>query len=937
MKKKMKKREFKYLPEDFGTLCVKVLHMDLTFDIFDEYTTVTSHFKAKSLKRLTILEMNAKNLDIHAVSCEQSALTFEYQKEENRLVITFIKPIHKNTEFTIITKTTCRPTKNILEGIYYDETPKGAPPTQITQCQQWGFQRLAPCIDDMTAKCTYRTTIIADKRYTNIITNGDPVTKRTRASKGRVTITYENMKTPMSTYLFFLGVGTYTTFTREFEYPNGDTFTLELLAPVKSQKEAARKALDILYEAIMWIHVFTGPKRYEKLDIKKEIWQLVKERELRKNQRKNIKNIRDKLKSFSKPLTLGYTYTGKIYREIAMQNSDFGGMENVGNTTITANRLMPYKEITDGSFEYMISVKLHEFYHNLNGSEVTGWSPFEIWLNEAVTVHIEREYSAFLFGESYNRLGEVLGLLAPGGGTLMQDVGVASMPIEPDGFNDCNELITGITYVKAPEFVRMIQTLLGKKKFNTGLYSYYKEFKHSNASRAQWIESMEKSSTIPLTSMAKTWLKKTGYPIVKITTKQIGKSLQVTLTQTNGKWEFPFKLAVFNKSGALLNHSTEHIKTKIHVIKFNNISPAEFGFLSVNREYSMYGKVEYTQTNDELLRQVRFDSDIVGRYLAWYKLTDIEKLRLYKDPKAELNPHLVELYFELLSDKDLMSEVGAQFLAIFDSLEVRKYAHHYTKLHNVKKKILVAVAHRYKDQLIKMYAHYAKQRSVGSYIDTQVANIKNRQLQNLCLSLLSYLDTSSIHRIIKHQFVHARTATDKVTAFRLYINSTAKDKLTLLHSYEKEAARNLVSWESFLYCVGSNDSDDAIQIMQRIENSAQFRIDQSNDQRALYGAFARNMKKSLETARGRAYLKKIIIKLASVNEYTTGGILKVTGHVDEMEEQHQIPLIHVLVQILATLTLKKTPSVYNTLRRILQGLPKSRKRYEKKYGKIKGL
>ena len=67
--------------------------------------------------------------------------------------------------------------------------------------------------------------------------------------------------------------------------------------------------------------------------------------------------------------------------------------------------------MTDGAFEYMIRVKVHEFYHNLNGSEVTGKSPFELWLNEAVTVHIERKYHAYHFGEEYSRLGEVLELL----------------------------------------------------------------------------------------------------------------------------------------------------------------------------------------------------------------------------------------------------------------------------------------------------------------------------------------------------------------------------------------------------------------------------------------------------------------------------------------------------------------------------------------------
>ena len=39
------KREFKYYPVDFKQLQVKVLHMDLDFDIFNAYTKVKSDLK----------------------------------------------------------------------------------------------------------------------------------------------------------------------------------------------------------------------------------------------------------------------------------------------------------------------------------------------------------------------------------------------------------------------------------------------------------------------------------------------------------------------------------------------------------------------------------------------------------------------------------------------------------------------------------------------------------------------------------------------------------------------------------------------------------------------------------------------------------------------------------------------------------------------------
>lgn len=936
----MKQRLFTYYPEDFGALPVKVLQMDLDFDVYNDHTAVVSNLKLRTLdKALRTITLNAKNLEIHQISCDKSPITFNYRKKEHLLDISFSKPIPAKTEVVIITKTTCKPTKNILEGLYYDETPKGCPQTQITQCQQWGFQRLVPCIDDMTAKCVYTTTITADKKYTNIITNGDPRKERTEKN-GKVTVKYDNTKTPMATYLFFLGVGTYATFTREFEYPEGDTFNLELLVHPDSDKNVALRALDVMHDAVMWVYLFTGPDRYKNTKQSRELLELIKQREELKQKRKDLFSLRKKIMTLASSINFGYKYTGKIYREIAMQNSDFGGMENVGNTTITANRIMPYPEMTDGSFEYMIQVKVHEFYHNLNGSEVTGWSPFEIWLNEAVTVHVERQYHAFLFGELYSRLGDVLDLLSPDGGTLLKDVGATSMPIEPDGFNDPNELITDITYVKAPEFVRMVETLLGKEKFNQGLYLYYSKYQHSNATRAQWVEAMEDVSGLNLQHMAKVWLKKTGYPIIKAERSYNGKKNEctITLTQTNSiddYWEFPFAIALFDINGKIISKKLVLINSKIQKIIFEKVE--EPYFVSYNREYSFYGKVLHEQTMEQKLLQIRKDDDVINKYLAFYNILDEEKMKLLKNSNSSVSPVITDLYYELLTNSKLMNEVGSQFMAIFESVEDEKYAHRYQKLYDVRKKILKTIAVKYQKELNKLYKEFASRKVSGNYIEQQVATIKNRSLKNLCLGLLSQLDMPEVHALIKKQLTTATAASDKVSAFRMYLDSSAPDKLKILEEYEKEAKNNLVSWETYLYVVGGNDSNDALDIIKRVEKSSSFRVEQSNDQRALYGSFARNKRKSLETAEGRKYLKETLLKLTPINEFTTGRILQVFGHVDKMEEKYLVPVMSILVEVLNATNQQETPSVYNTIRRMIIGLPKSRKAYELDMDKIKGL
>ncbi len=931
------KREFKYYPEDFKDLIVKVIHMDLDFDVYDAYTKVRSSLRLKSLKNLDELELNANNLDLLKISCNLCDLDHEYKKSENKIFIKFKKSIPKNTEFIIYTETICRPTKNILEGLYYDETPKNCPPQQITQCQQWGFQRIVPCIDDMTAKCTYITTITADSRYTNIITNGDVIEPRKSAGNGRDKIVYSNTKTPMTPYLFFLGVGTYSTFVREFEYPDGAIFNLEILAPLNSDKDQAERALDILFNGIMWIHLFTGSEKYNNLDTKNKIYSLIHKREYLKKNKGDLLEIRKEIKDLASSLKFGYKYTGTVYREIGMQNSNFGGMENVGNTTITANRLLPFKEMTDTAFEYMINVKVHEFYHNLNGSEVTGKSPFEIWLNEAVTVHIETEYLSEMTGKDYERLQRVLTLIVPGG-TFDKDSSALAMPIEPDGFNTPDDLITDVTYVKAPEFIRMVQQLMGRELFVRALDLYHRTFRHSNASRKQWVESMEKVSKMKFQKMAATWLKQTNFPIVDVKTNYKSKKLVIDISQKKIKgkkpWEFPFDIALIDKNGNIIKSLIKRINRYKTRLIFKNVIKPEI--ISLNRDYSFYGKVNYKQSLKELYTQVNLDPDIINKYIAFYKIAEQEKLKLLKDKKANTGLEFIDLFFNILNNKELVSKVGSLILSITQSVENLKYQHKYQQLYEVKEKILKSIAVRYKKELINIYSEYKNKKVNGNFIQKELVNIKNRQIKNLCLGLLTRLDTKDIYDLIKEQYLLSEKFTDKIAAFSLYLRTSAKDKLNIIQNEQEQAEKNLVHYESFLSVLGSNESDDALEIIKKVEKSPSFKIEQTNSQRALYAIFIRNKRKSLLTEEGRQFTKEVLIKLSKINEYVAVQIINgAFGKIDFLENEVQVKLVKVIIEILNQIDKNKSPSTYNTLKRLLNNSKKAVKAYESSYKKIR--
>lgn len=924
---KTKKRVFKYYPDDFGNLNVRVKHMDLVFDVFDEQTIADSTIHFTTLSNLLQVSLNAKQLEIKEVSAS-IPITWEYRKAEDKLIIKFNEEVPSGKDLTITTKSLCKPTKNILEGLYYDVSPKNCPCTQITQCQQWGFQRIVPCFDDMTAKCTYTTTIIANKDYTNIITNGDVSMPRTQVENDRVKVVYENKKVPMATYLFFLGVGCYATFTREFEYPNGKKFMLELLVPPNSNKEIANKALDVLYDSILWINIFTGKDMYQDQEKRMQIYKKVYERNAAETKRKE--EIRAELLSLIEGMNFGYEYTGEVYREIGMQNSDFGGMENVGNTTITTNRIMPFPDMTDGGFEYLCAVKCHEFYHNLNGSEVTGQSPFEIWLNEAVTVFIEGMYHEFLFGESYGRLQTISTMHNPMGGTFGEDESVASMPIEPDGFNDTNELITSMTYVKAPEFVRMIYVLLGKEKFMLALHNYHTRYRYKNATSTQWVQCMEEEFGESLSQMAKSWLKQTGFPSVEVSSRYENNTLHITAKQVGEKtWQFPFRIGVVGSSGDIAD-KTFFMRKKEEEFVFENIAEPEF--ISYNREGSFYGKVIEPKSTKQLLTQIKKDSDPTNRFLAFSRLGQNQILRVMKGEQIE--EEFIMAYTTLLSNSSLLKELGSIILTIFETVEEERYASDYEGVFRAREKVLTRIAKENEAKLLEMYNTYSSFSFEGLYLEKQAKEIKARQVKNLCLGLLAKLDTPNIHELIKTQLYDATNATDRVLALRYYLNSSAKDKLEVLKEQETYAKENPVRWETFLGVVAGLDCDDALDLIKEVEKSDNFDINQANDQRALYAVFARNKRKSLLTSEGREFLEQAVIKLASINEYGTGHVLRVFGGVEKMQESVYVDVVNTLVVILRKLDQEKMPSVYNTIVRMLLNAKKARAKYEEVHGEI---
>lgn len=207
--------KYKRYREDFGPLATKPLHMDLTFDMTETRVLVNSigTYVHHDDTPLDILVLDSNNIEIQEIAflppnvvpkADERPNQNDWDKHINavnlqadkfvildsknyapkddadyktKLQVKLPQSINKGDQFILRTRTICHPTAHILEGIYFDYTPEGCPKTMITQCQQYGFQRIVPSIDQMPSKMCYTTSIIADSRYVTLSSLLLPLTR----------------------------------------------------------------------------------------------------------------------------------------------------------------------------------------------------------------------------------------------------------------------------------------------------------------------------------------------------------------------------------------------------------------------------------------------------------------------------------------------------------------------------------------------------------------------------------------------------------------------------------------------------------------------------------------------------------------------------------------------------------------------------------------
>jgi leukotriene-A4 hydrolase len=162
----------------------------------------------------------------------------------------------------------------------------------------------------------------------------------------------------------------------------------------------------------------------------------------------------------------------------------FGGMENPRLTFLTPTMIAGDRSL--------VSLQAHELAHSWSGNLVTNatWSDF--WLNEGFTNYIENRIMEEIFGVRFAVMDQ-----ANGWESLLEEIeGMGGMEspqtrlhIDLEG-KDPDDGMTSIAYSKGEAFLRTIEQIVGRERWDPYLRSYFDRFAFQPMTTRRFIDDL---------------------------------------------------------------------------------------------------------------------------------------------------------------------------------------------------------------------------------------------------------------------------------------------------------------------------------------------------------------------------------------------------------------------------------------------------------------
>jgi aminopeptidase N len=817
---------------DYKTPSFLVDEIDLTLDIHDGHTDVTSKLKIlrhpKAPAGALELELLGENMELVSIARDGVLLTASaYSVSNDRLVIHGVAADTLSLEV----KNRIWPEKNTaLEGFYKSGD------ILCTQCEPEGFRKITYFIDRPDVMAKYKTTLVGDKKkYPFLLSNGNRVAQG-EAGPGRHFVSWvDPFRKP--SYLFAAVAGDLEMKADTFTTRSGRKVALEVYVD-KGQGHKTRHALDSLANSMRWDEE-----------------------------------------------TFGLEYDLDIYMIVAVESFNFGAMENKGlNIFNSAYVLADPTTATDTDFQNVEGVVGHEYFHNWSGNRVTCRDWFQLTLKEGLTVFRDQEFSSDMLSRAVKRIEDVKRLKEL---QFSEDAGPMSHPIRPSSYIEINNFYTATVYEKGAEVIRMIHTMIGEKAFKAGITEYFKRHDGQAVTTEDFVAAMESASGKDLTQF-KNWYSRPGTPTLVVRGQYDASKQSYTMTVKqqypavlnerleNNVLHLPFKLALFAKNGTLMGGERLLELTKLEeTFTLNGVTEAPI--LSLNRSFAAPVHVDFPYTEDELLHLVAHDTDPVSRYEALQRvyLNTLKSWVKMNERPAKLAPAFETALGRMLADETIDPAFKAYLFEVPSESQVHQELEEalIDEVHSAQGHLQKLIASSFATEWARLYQKHINPLKG----DVTAQAMGSRALKNRALSMLVKGGHPESKTWLKKHFFEAQTMTEEATGLALYCwlgGREAQEALT--HFYSKWKLESLVMLRWFGSQAAYTPAAEVLERMVKIENDPVFRKEVPNDLRGLYQNFARGNLTAFHAADGSGY-EFLADRIARIDKFNPQVASRLTG------------------------------------------------------------
>jgi aminopeptidase N len=799
--------------KDYQPFPFKVLSIDLSFDLYEDHTQVTSRMQFER-SHAGNLHLNGDALQLISVHLDEQPIEpGAYQLDNGDLILTQCPDA-----FTLTTVVHIKPQQNTaLSGLYRSNR------LFCTQCEAEGFRRITFFPDRPDVLTTFTTRISADKNtYPLLLSNGDLIDSGEHENGRHWAVWHDPFKKP--SYLFALVAGELACIKDSFITQSGRVIDLRIYVEQGNETRASH-AMASLQKAMRW-----DEERF------------------------------------------GREYDLNTYMIVAVSDFNMGAMENKGLNLFNSKYILVSPETaTDQDYIEVESVIGHEYFHNWSGNRITCRDWFQLSLKEGLTVFREHEFAADMNVRDVNRITEVRALKSS---QFPEDASAMAHPVRPESYQEINNFYTATIYNKGAEVIRMQHTILGQAGFRRGMDLYFERHDGQAVTIDDFVAAMEDANQVDLTQF-KRWYSQAGTPEVVVQQAFQNGCLTLTLSQScrptaeckdKKPFHIPIQMALWSADGKRLQEALLELKEPETQFHFEGLQHQPV--ISLLRDFSAPIKLQQIQTETDLLTLLKYETNGFARWNAGQTLA-LKQITSWLNQSEEtwvLSPKLIEAYCQVLNDESLEMALRADILTPphFEDVAATLVSVDVGQVENVR--------NAYRNALGKALYPHAKRIYQILWAEedgtTDCQSFGRRKLRNTCLWLMMKGDEAATLPFCTDLFQSAPTMTGKLASFILLANvSEPKVRQNAIDEFYAEWSDNDLVMDKWFSVQASSEAPDTPERVKALLSHPAFHMKNPNKVRAVIGAFAQFNPRYFHAldGSGYAFLTEMLLKLDTIN------------------------------------------------------------------------